>query len=384
MTGTFLRIGPQSLPGEIADRWGQAPGMLHVLELHGSRAAYRSSRMGTAGPGATMHLLPTEVLATGERGPVWQLDRRTWQGTALAGIAPEFTVPHAALDSTGALVMVSMDWFDTSLTVTRRQGGTWLPDAPLQLPGAHYVHDFAIVAPHGNEPELLVMGLHPLMRTMAGLEWDAQAPSAWLVRERCDDGRTWLFETEPCYAWHAGLVRRSLDDRGRTATISIRTPARPVSGVLGSAEAAQTTATGGVREWSLDLRTGASSFNDVMGLPADFPVELGDRLVLGLASRREGMSPNYTKARAVAIVDADGGLVLRKHPPGTFGGEFIPVPTDEGIVLAGLVTGPDASELLVLDPDDLAGAPLAQVEIQAAIPPGLHAAWLPGLEEVPH
>ena len=57
---------------------------------------------------------------------------------------------------------------------------------------------------------------------------------------------------------------------------------------------------------------------------------------------------------------------------------FSRVMTDDGMVLAGLITWPDASELLILDPSDLSAEPLARVHIPVAIAAGLHSAWLPG------
>ncbi len=52
--------------------------------------------------------------------------------------------------------------------------------------------------------------------------------------------------------------------------------------------------------------------------------------------------------------------------------------TDDGMVLAGLITWPDASELLLLDPSDLSAEPFARVHVPVAIAAGLHSAWLPG------
>ena len=370
MQGTFLRIGPQPEAGESAARWGSAAGMLHVVDIAGDRANYRSSRMGPFAPGATMLIERAEILATGERGPVWTIDPRTWQGQALRDIPESFTIPHAHHDSSGALLQFSLNWMDARLSVTRRVHGRTLPFTEIELPRAHYLHDVAIVQGVAGEPDLAVFGLHPLVRTMQGLEWDGEAASMWLVRELSGAQRQWSFETEPCYTWHAGLVRRAGD------AITIRTPARPESGILGSREQSHSTATGAVREWSLDLASGSVSHRDLGDEPADFPVELGTDLVIGLARPREGMIPDYTRCGGVGVLAVDGTLTTRMHPDDAFGGEFIPVATSEGTVLTGLVSYPDRSELLVLDPDDLAGDPLASVTIPVAIPPGLHAGWL--------
>ena len=374
MRGTFLRIGPQPEAGESEARWGSAAGMLHVIDIADDAATYRHSRMGPFAPGATLLLERAEILATGERGPVWTLDPRTWQGHALTDIPEHFTVPHAHHDSTGALLQFSLFWLDARLAVTRRVDGRSVPFGAIELPRAHYLHDIAIVHGIGGEPDVAVLGLHPLVRTMQGLEWDSDAESVWLVRELGDGKREWSFATEPCYTWHSGMVRRDGD------VITIRTPARPESGILGSRELSHSSATGAVREWTLDLESGRSSHRDLSDLPADFPVDLGDDLVIGLARPRAGMFPDYTRCGGIGVLAPDGSVRARMHPADSFGGEFIPVSTNEGTVLTGLVSHADRTDLLVLDPHDLTGEPLATVTIPLSVPPGLHAAWLAGGE----
>jgi carotenoid cleavage dioxygenase len=132
-----------------------------------------------------------------------------------------------------------------------------------------------------------------------------------------------------------------------------------------------------MREWRLDRTRGTATERQLTYDPCDFPVELEGDLIVGLAGERDG-GPDYTRCRGVARVGPSGELDRRLHQRGSFGGEFRPVMTGDGMVLAGLITWPDASELLILDPSDLSAEPLARVHVPVAIAAGLHSAWLPG------
>lgn len=371
LEGTFLRIGPHPLPGSPLMRWGSYPGLLHAVHLSSGAAWFRSTRMGVAdAPSANVIVDSEEVLGFGERGPVWQVDLESLEAAArpITG-GRAVTVPHAEVDSAGRLVLVAFDWPEKVLTAWTWESGAWRLRRSIDVPGRNYVHHAQVIG------EELVVGLHPLVRTPRGLGWDTRSTASTWVAARldCEDPPV-VWEAAPCFVWHSGLVVR---DPREPRTLVLRAPVRPTPGLFPEEQVLDADVMPGVREWALDSESGRCRERQVTQTPCDFPVPFGDLLVVGVAGTFRG-GPDYTRCAGVALVDADGVETCRRHPAGTFGGEFRPVVTNEGAVLMGLISGTEESQLLLLDPEDLAGEPIARVVIPASVPAGLHAAWVPG------
>jgi len=199
----------------------------------------------------------------------------------------------------------------------------------------------------------------------------AKESSVWLIAPLDSNERPSLVESAPCFVLHGGTATSDARE------MLLRAPVRPTPGLARDEPVLDPSVVPGMREWRLDRIRGTATERQLTHDPCDFPVELEDDLIVALAGEGDG-GPDYTRCRGVARVGPGGELDRRLHPRGSFGGEFRPVMTDDGMVLAGLITWPDASELLILDPSDLSAEPLARVHVPVAIAAGLHSAWLPG------
>lgn len=369
LAGRYYRIGPHPLPGSTIARWGTYPGLLHEVRIAGGTAEYRLSRMGVGhGPSANVLVDDQDVLAVGESGAFWMIDRASLAATArplVGGLrAP---VAHAHADSAGRLVVTALDHAGRTATAWSWSGDHWVLRRAVALPSAAFVHDAQVIA------DDLVLGLHPLVQTPGGLTWDdRRGSSTWLVARLDSDDEPTLAPVAPCFVWHGGWASSD------SATLVMRAPVRPTPGLFAHERVLDPEIVAGVREWKLDHDARVVHERQLTDDPSDFPVPFGDDLVVALAGVLDG-GPDYTRCSGVAIVGAKGESARRRHPAGTFGGEFRPVATSHGMVLMGLVVdSADASTaLLVLDPADLSGSPLATVRIPAVVPAGLHSAWLP-------
>lgn len=364
LRGSFLRIGPYPRPESPTMRWGAYPGLLQAVRLDGTFAAYESSRMvdGDA-PGANL-IVDEEVLACGETGPLWRIDLASLQAAArpLTG-GRSVTVPHAHVDDRGRLIVAAFDWPERILTAWSWSDDGWELRCSVDVPDRNYVHDAVVVGDH------LVLGLHPLIRTPNGMGWDVgKAASTWAITHLDAGGPVHRIESAPCFVWHSGWAEVE-------GHLTMRAPVRPTPGIFDHEQVIDGSVVAGVREWAFDLTQGRVVERQLTDVPCDFPVPMGDRLVVGVAGHFRN-APDYSRCAGVAVVDGDGTRQVRMHPPGWFGGEFRPTTTREGTVLLGLISGPDSSRLLILDAADVAAEPIATVEIPAVIPAGLHSAWI--------
>jgi carotenoid cleavage dioxygenase len=114
-----------------------------------------------------------------------------------------------------------------------------------------------------------------------------------------------------------------------------------------------------------------------------------DETLVGRASRwRYAVADRGVRgeqAGAVVKVDSDGTLTAHELGPDVVSGEAVFVPSrapgraeDDGWLLT-ITTTRDgsASQLLVLDATDVAGAPVAAVTLPRGVPSGFHGSWVP-------
>ncbi len=368
MHGSYFRIGPHPHDDSPLARWGTYPGLLHEVTIGDGRATYRSSRMGVLeGPSANVMADGDELIAVGEWGPFWSIDRPSLaaQLRPLAS-GSETTVAHAHADADGRLVVTVVDYDEMSASAWSWSDDDWTLRRAVSLPARAFIHDAQVI---GSD---LVIGLHPLMWSSSGLRWDARMnESTWLIATLDTDAEPIMAPAAPCFVWHGGWS--SSDPR----ELVMRAPVRPTPGIFAAERVIDSSVLPGVREWVLDHRAREVRERQLTDDPCDFPVAMGEDLVVALAGTL-GNSIDYTRCAGIAVVGSVGEVARRMHPTGSFGGEFRPVDTSFGTVLMGLVVDPasDSTTLEVLDARDVAGAPLASVVIPTLVPAGLHSAWL--------
>ena len=111
----------------------------------------------------------------------------------------------------------------------------------------------------------------------------------------------------------------------------------------------------------------------------------GNTAALGYV-RRIGALDTFEKGEdsAIPFLDlATGERTAHHFGPGRVPGEFVFVPRHadapegEGWVMGYVIdTASDTTELVILDAQDMAAAPVARVHIPHRIPPGFHGNWL--------
>ncbi len=368
LAGSYYRIGPHPGAGSALARWGTYPGLLHEITIADGAAHYRSSRMGVGhGPSANVLVDGDDLLGVGEWGPFWAIDR----GSLVASPRPlagglDSVVAHAHPDPAGRLVVTVVDYAEPSASAWSWTDGGWQLRRSIALPERAFIHDAQVIGAD------LVLGLHPLVLTQTGLRWDEGAEtSTWLVAALDTDDEPLHAPFAPCFVWHGGWASSD------ASALVMRAPVRPTPGLFAVERGLDPSVIPGVREWTLDHDAQEVRERQLTDDPCDFPVPMGDVLVVGIAGSSRGV-PDYTRCSGVAIVGGDGERVRRMHRKGCFGGEFRPVTTSAGVVLVGLVADPanNSTCLMLLDAGDICGPPVATVVIPTLVPAGLHSAWL--------
>jgi carotenoid cleavage dioxygenase len=136
-----------------------------------------------------------------------------------------------------------------------------------------------------------------------------------------------------------------------------------------------------LHRWVLDPGTGSVAETVRDERPIEFPT-LDDRLV-GRASRHLYATSQTEDTAAIVHYDEAGAVTAHELGVDVVAGEAVFVPAaddaaeDEGWLLT-ITTRRDgsASQLLVLDATDVAGQPVAAVDLPRGVPAGFHGSWV--------
>jgi carotenoid cleavage dioxygenase len=385
LAGTYLRNGPNRRQAQGDDGfWSDGQGMLHALHIEGGRARYsnrwvrtptmdelvtrecRDSEPASAG----LRVLGAHVaLALGDGSRPWRLDPVTLEtdgADEVGDAAVGRMVPHVELVD-GRAVTVGSSWLDPTVSFLERDpAGRWTVTGWHRVERRPVLHDLRVVDDH------VVVVDHPWLRTASGPHWDPEAGAAIALAPRFGSGAAAAgAEITPTFVSHLATAWR------QGTTVHIVGCRRRVPGIKSGEQNPFEASPGSLRRWSIDTASGAASEVDIDDSPCDFPALLPDgrRVVV---TRPYGV--NFTVASAISVIELDTGA-RRDHwfGPGRVGGEFVAVGVVTGrSLLAGLVfdVGRQASELVVLDADDLDAGAVATVRLPTRVPYGLHGAWL--------
>lgn len=423
--GAYYRNGPDPLNDPTGlHHWFDGDGMIHAIHFEDGRARYRNRYVRTADfeaevrgdldkPGifspASRTASPTVykdtantdvVLHNGSLMALWYVSGQpvrmdaetleTLRSEDFAGDLPGNVSAHSKVDpETGAFHFFDYDLYDPFYSYGVVDAANRLTHfTRIELPGPRLPHDMAITENH-----VVLMDL-PVVFTDQGLKnrvWsihhDARLPTRFGVLPKHGSGEAirW-FEFPGCYiyhvvnAWEAGdeihLYACKMVDNGRDLPMQYG-PYAPMVNVL--ALRAHLT------RWTMNLKTGATREEQVDDTIGEFPV-----VNLAHTGRKSRFSYH------VSIPDTDvqvfdgllkydlerGTHVRHDFGPGVFGSEpaFAPrlnAKSEDDGYLVTFVTHAETGEsrARIIDAQDMAGPPVAEVHIPQRVPLGFHGTW---------
>jgi carotenoid cleavage dioxygenase len=267
--------------------------------------------------------------------------------------------------------------------------GELVTSAEIAVPGPTMMHDFAITDRHAVFLDLpMTFSLDRLSQGMP-YGWDEAYGARIGLMPLARPGEVTWFDVDPAYVFHVGNA--ATDASGRVVLDAARyAPADAVAmwdglGPSGAGPAAAAAASGLARmyRWVLDPATGTVTETLLADRPVEFPTVDDERV------GREARYRYAVGTSAVVKFDVAAGAVTEHGlGPDTVAGEAVFVPSaapdraeDDGWLLT-ITTRRDgsASQLLVLDATDVAGAPVAVVTLPRGVPAGFHGSWIPDEE----
>ncbi len=411
LTGRYLRTGPN--PNGAPPQpyhWFLGDGMIHGIELAGGRAGWYRNRWVRTGELTTKLGAPAvdgpaqpmydasntnvlgfagRILSLTEGCYPYELSReldtlRRFMPTA--GDLPHGLTAHPKVDPvTGDLHGFSY-WFVEPYLYYHviRPDGTVAVSEPITLPRSVSMHDFAITRDHVlffDQP--YVFDLDIAMQQGFPFRWAPEhgARLGVLPRTGTDADIRW-FDTETCYCFHPMNAYEGADN-----TIVVDVP--KMDGV--GSGAAPTPNKLSLERWTVDLNAGLVKQTVLDDTPQEFcrvnesllgsPHRFGYTIGTGMgADDMPYASTRVFKHDLVAATRADHDFGPGCHP-----GELVFVAdperasAEDGGWCMGLVHD-DATmrtRLVVLDAQDFAGSPVAEVMLPTRVPYGFHGNWVP-------
>ena len=242
-----------------------------------------------------------------------------------------------------------------------------------------------------------------LQRSLAGglpFDWRRAEPLriGILSRRAGAEACVWI-EVPNCFAYHIANCWDDPEHPDRLHVVLCRMAETRALGLAlsvgadGSAAAAEPSFTeeGFLHTFVVDVRTGrmVSSTPFPSGPACDFPRVFKHEI--GRAGGRYVFAAGEGKGIPEATFDAllrfdlhTGEVVRRQLPPGVLCGDFSLVPPGPGDQASGLghvlllthLLAEERAEMLVLDAEDIGGAPVAVVHVPVRVPFGFHANWV--------
>ncbi|GAA4932636.1 carotenoid cleavage dioxygenase [Actinomycetospora succinea] len=415
LTGRYVRNGPNPLPGEESTHLFTGHGMLHGVRLRDGRAEWYRNRwvrtgalegrpfLSEAGVDLTAVPANTHVIEHGgrlfalvENGLPYEVDGElaTVGPCDFGGRLTTAMTAHPKTDPvSGDLHFFGYSPFPPYLTYHRLSAaGQDLVSREVAVAGPTMMHDFAITAEHVVWLDLPLTFQWERMATGMPFGWDdAYGARLGVMRQDAPACAVTWFDVDPCYVFHVGGACTDAD--GRVVVDGARYAPADVALMWGTpvpgdpAALAAATGTARMHRWTLDPRDGSVAETALEDRGVEFPTI--DESLVGRPSRwRYAIADRGVRgerAGAVVKVDADGTLAAHELGPDVVAGEAVFVPSadagraeDDGWLIT-ITTTRDgaASQLLVLDATEVAGAPVAAVTLPRGVPSGFHGSWFP-------
>jgi len=396
LSGRFLRNGPnpRETPDPETHHWFMGDGMVHGIRLGDGRAKwYRNRYTGTAdefGPNTSVISHAGKTLAVVEAGPLPVLlddELNRIDATDLGGLPSGFSA-HPKLDPvTGELHAVCFQWpdqIDKVHYVVVSPEGEVTKSVPISTPTMPMIHDMALTQSYGAVFDLPVAVDFEM--AMSGstfpLRWfHDYNPRIGLVPRSAstEDDVIWC-EIDPCFAFHP---MNSYDAADGTVVIDICEYDSMFDldrhGPSGDAlpRLARWTidpVTQKVRRETLD--DGVYEFprvNDaVLSLPYRYGYTAGgnpDTADWFCATIKHDMTTGSTETRR-------WGSSYQVGEPIFVARENATAEDDGWIMVLAYDADRDTSDLVILDACDIAGDPVATIELPQRVPHGFHGNWV--------
>ena len=413
LDGSYMRIGPNPYaPDPAGYHWFAGDGMIHSVRLKDGTASYRNrwvrsndlARQGgpAAAPGprrGTRDNVNTNVvgiagrpMALVEAGsyPVefgHALDDQEYSdfGGTLDGAFSAHPHHDPATGENHAIVYDAVKPNELRHVVVDASGKV-VREVAIPVEHGPSVHDCAL-----TEHYVVIFDL-PVTFSMKALLGGFKFPYRWNREHRARVGLLprngaaadviWC-EVEPCYVFHVANAYEADDGR---VTIDLCAFETMFDGGMKGPNGRNL----GLERWTVDPAARTVARRTLDPAPQEFP----------RPDERFFAKP-YRYAWSMALPDtADPGFVadtrlfahdletgakqVRDFGPGRHPGEFVFVPREPDAPegdgwLLGLVVDAarEATELVILDAQDIAAAPVATVHVPHRVPPGFHGNWIP-------
>lgn len=429
LRGTYMRNGPNPAFEPVGRyHWFDGDGMIHAIRLEEGRAHYRNRWVASDGlkeereagrnlyPGL-LALEPTEMprfkvtantnivrhasrlLALVESSLPTELDVRSLETRGLydfGGRLAGAMTAHPKLDpATGEMLFFGYSPFPPYLQYyVTDPSGAIVHAEPIEVAWPSMIHDFAV-----TETATIFL-LCPIVFDFTKLaeggsvfSWEPERGTRIGVlprRGKSEDVR-W-FETDPCYVFHPLNAYDDGDeivlDVHRYDQLLFMNPSSARNPDWHDRQVAR------LHRWRLDRKSGALRSQALDDHEGEFPRvddrRVGRRHRFGYfaAIGPEGnptLRPEFT---SIAKIDLErGGRVeVRAHGAGNGCGEPVFVPRREGaeeddgwVLYLAYDQQRSSSELMILDARDVAGEPVARVELPHRVPYGFHGNWMAGV-----
>lgn len=406
LSGRYVRTGPNPFgPAPQPYHWFTGDGMVHGIHLAGGRAmSYRNrwvrtdwlvEKAGGAavdGPAQPLYdLSNTNVvgfagrllsLTEGCYPYVLSPELETLARWDVGGPLPHGMTAHPKIDpETGELHAFSY-WFEEPYLLYHvvDASGRLTTTVPIGVPAPVSMHDFAITRHHVlffDQPA--VFDLEAMRTTGFPYSWQPDNGARVGVLPRAGGDVQW-YETELGYCFHP--LNAYEDDDG-TIVVDV-----PMQDSVYDDSYPFDKAGPRLERWNIDPSSGKVRQEVVDDTPQEFcrvdDSRLGSRHRYGYTIG-VGRDMPYDDTRVLKHDFRTGERAVHDFGPGRHPGEFLFVSDpdrarEDGGWLLGLVhdDGLDRTSLVVLDAQDVPGAPVATVHVPRRIPYGFHGAWLAG------
>jgi len=403
LTGWYLRNGPN--PHEAnTGHWFLGAGMVHGVRLEAGKAkAYRNRWVRTEqGPRrdengildltvgqANTHVVrhAGRTFALVESSFPYELDCRPGHELETVGpydfdgrLSTAMTAHPKTCPTTGELHFFGYATEAPYLTYHRAdRDGELVVSRPIDVPGSTMMHDFQLTEQHVIFMDLPVVFDREIAKRQVPTmpyTWQPEYGARLGVLRRDDPYAAvrWL-SIDPCYVFH---TLNAYDSGDQIVMYVSRYPH------LSAPELGEASAT--LWKWTIDLPTGTVTEEQLDDQPAEFP-RLDDRLA-GRWSRYGHLvtSDGFETDRPSALLRHDfttGTVARHEFGPGRHTAEASFAPADDqpggpGWLMSYVYdAATDASDLVILDADQLDAKPVATIHLPQRVPYGFHGNWLP-------